>query len=294
MSVVVYRGEVAALQGQKFDVPETVPLNQRAKWIESQAREQEARDAAALAKAEADAERQAREAELLSARIEAAKSGEAFRTDLNALQAEVDEVKAQLETPDAEALLSMNSSVMQAFTTAKEVLERVDTAIAQAEQLQTSAVALLDEAQQARQASVQTIRNQQEAINALFSGYRDSLGDLEDQTNAAAAAVGLLNTAAEDNRETIATAANISEAAVNIASLEAKKATDEAMDEILSILSVALEALGVKEEDLALQMNADESTGKGIYLTREFLRRLKAIHSSKRDARDSRIEGPLL
>lgn len=294
MSVVVYRGEVAALQGQKFDVPETVPLNQRAKWIESQAREQEARDAAALAKAEADAEAQAREEELLSARIEAAKSGEAFRTDLNALQAEVDEVKAQLETPDAEALLSMNSSVMQAFTTAKEVLEKVDESIAQAEQLQSSAVELLDEAQQARQASVQTIRNQQEAINALFSGYRDSLGDLEDQTNAAAAAIGLLNTAAEDNRETIATAANISEEAVNIASLEAKKATDEAMDEILSILSVALEALGVKEEDLALQMNADESTGKGVYLTREFLRRLKAIHSSKRDARDSSIEGPLL
>ena len=270
MSVVVYRGEVAALQGQKFDVPETVPLNQRAKWIESQAREQEARDAAALAKAEADADAQARETELLSARIEAAKSGEAFRIDLNALQAEVDEVKAQLETPDAAALLSMNSSVMQAFTTAKEVLEKVEESIAQAEQLQTSAVALLDDAQQAREASVKTIRNQQEAINALFSGYRDSLGDLEDQTNAAAAAVGLLNTAAEDNRETIATAANISEEAQNIARQEAKAAVDSGMDEILGLLTVALEVMGIDEQSLNFQLNSDETrSDNGVFLTRE-------------------------
>ena len=43
------------------------------------------------------------------------------------------------------------------------------------------------------------------------------------------------------------------------------------------------------------QLNSDENRfDNGIFLTREYLRRIKDIYASKRDARDSSIEGPLL
>ena len=67
------------------------------------------------------------------------------------------------------------------------------------------------------------------------------------------------------------------------------------MDETLALLSVAMEAMGIREEDLALQLNTDEvDPNRGIFLTREYLRRVKDIHSGKGNARDADIEGPLL
>ena len=65
---VTYRGTVEELQGTRWDVPPGVPSSSMASWIESQHREQQAREASELAKAEADAEAAARESELLAAR----------------------------------------------------------------------------------------------------------------------------------------------------------------------------------------------------------------------------------
>ena len=93
----------------------------------------------------------------------------------------------------------------------------------------------------------------------------------------------------------IATAANISEEAINIAGLEAKKAVDEGMEDMLAILSLALEVMGINEKALALQLNTDEvDPNRGVFLTREYPRRVKDIHSGKGNARDADIEGPLL
>ena len=295
MALLTYRGTNKELQGMQFDVPATIPMSQAAAWIESQEREREAREKANLAKAEADAEAQRRERELLAARIEEAKTGEAFRTDLNNLQAQIAEVREQLQEPDSEALLSMSNTVMNAFSTAREVLGKVDEAIAKAERLQGDAADLLSEAEAVRGASVQLVRNQKEAINGSFETFGFALEDLQEQVNQASAAVGELNTAAQDNRETIATAANISEEAVNIAGLEAKKAVDQGMEEMLAVLSVALEAMGINEQSLAIQLNTDEiDPNRGVFLTREYIRRILAIHSGKGNARDADIEGPLL
>lgn len=64
MATVTYRGQVEELQGAPFDVPDSVvKAGQAASWIESQHREQQAREAAA-----AEAER--RQQELLAARLE--------------------------------------------------------------------------------------------------------------------------------------------------------------------------------------------------------------------------------
>ena len=67
-----------------------------------------------------------------------------------------------------------------------------------------------------------------------------------------------MNTAAQDNREIIATAANISEEVVNISGLEENKAVDQGMDEMLTVLSLALRDIGIDEQSLALQLNVDQ------------------------------------
>ena len=67
------------------------------------------------------------------------------------------------------------------------------------------------------------------------------------------------------------------------------------MDEMLGLLTVALEVMGIDEQSLNFQLNSDENrSDNGIFLTREYLRRIKDNHASKRDARDSSIEGSLL
>ena len=52
MPVLTYRGSIPEIQGQKFDVPASVPQTSRAKWIESTWREEQAR-ATATAEREA-------------------------------------------------------------------------------------------------------------------------------------------------------------------------------------------------------------------------------------------------
>ena len=124
-------------------------------------------------------------------------------------------------------------------------------------------------------------------VNGSFETYRRALTGLQEETNQASRSVGALNTDAQDNRELIATAANISEEAVNIAGLEAKKAVDQGMDEMLAVLSLALEAMDITEEALVLQLNADQvQPDRGVFLTREYLRWVKDIYAAKDNARN--------
>ena len=295
MAKVTYRGDVSELKGSRWDVPAGVPGSQMAAWIESQHREAQAREAAALAKAEADAEAAAREAELLAARIEVAKSGEEFRSDLESLRVEITDVREQLQTPDAEALMAMNASVMSAFTTARDVLERVDEAIARADALQLTAQDLMAEAEAQKQASVDVLRNQQELLNGSFESYRDALAVLEEQANATEVKVGKLNTLASESAEVVTAAANIRESAVDIARQEARAEMEKTRQEFLALMSLALEAMGVDERTLALQLNSDEADpNRGIFLTSEYLRRLTKIQQGKETNRQATFEGVLL
>ena len=54
------------------------------------------------------------------------------------------------------------------------------------------------------------------------------------------------------------------------------------MEDMLAILSLALEVMGIDEKALALQLNTDEvDPSRGVFLTRECLRRVKDIHSGQ-------------
>ena len=56
---------------------------------------------------------------------------------------------------------------------------------------------------------------------------------------------------------------------------------------MLAILSLALEVMGINEKALALQLNTDEvDPNRGVFLTREYLRRVKDIYTAKGNARN--------
>ena len=292
MATVTYRGDVAELKGSRWDVPAGVPGSQMAAWIESQHREAQAREAAALAKAEADAEAAAREAELLAARIEAAKSGEEFRSEVESLRVEITDVRQQLESPETADLLAVTASAVTAFNTARDVLERVDEAIATADALQLAAQDLMDEAAAQKQASIDVLKNQQELLNGSFESYRDALAVLEEQTNATEVKVGNLNTLASESAEVVTAAANIRESAVDIARQVARAEMEQTRQEFLALMSLALEAMGVDERTLALHLNSDEADpNRGIFLTSEYLRRLTKIQQGKETRRLASSDG---
>ena len=105
--------------------------------------------------------------------------------------------------------------------------------------------------EQLQKQSLALLKNNQEQINGSFETYRRALADLQEQTNEASRSVGALNTAAQDNRGLICIASEITETAINLAGLEAKKAVDEGMEDLLSILYLGLEVMSIDEKALA-------------------------------------------
>ena len=295
MQKVIYRGSIEELKGTSWEVPDSIPLEGRKAWIESQHREAELESAA-------EAERQQRERELLSARIQRQQT----QDTIGQLQAEVEQVNAGLAelserfgtSPDVVAMTEWNAASSAIYARSMQLSEEVAGMQATVSDLLERTTAMAEAAktgEQLQQQSLALLKNNQEQINGSFETYRRALADLQAQTNDASRSVGALNTAAQDNREIIATAANISEEAVNIAGLEAKKAVEEGMTEMLAVLSLALEAMGIDEKSLALQLNTDSvDPNRGIFLTREYLRRVKDIYAAKGNARDADIDGPLL
>ena len=292
---VTYRGKIAEIQGTSWEIPDSVPLNGRLAWIESQHRE-------AQLQAAADAEREQREQEVLAARLEKAKqdsSIDRLNSEIQALATGLEDLEQRIVAePDVSAQLQFNAAAADIYARNLQLADEVQTMQATVADLLERTTAMAEAAKTGealQQQSLALLKNNKDLINGSFESYSRAIADLQGQTNEASLAVGRLNSEAQDNRELIRTAANISEEAVNIAGLEAKKAVDQGMDEMLAVLSVALEAMGINEQSLALQMNTDEiDPNRGVFLTREYIRRILAIHSGKGNARDADIEGPLL
>ena len=292
---VTYRGKIAEIQGTSWEIPDSVPLNGRLAWIESQHRE-------AQLQAAADAEREQREQEVLAARLEKAKqdsSIDRLNSEIQALATGLEDLEQRIVAePDVSAQLQFNAAAADIYARNLQLADEVQTMQATVADLLERTTAMAEatkEGERLQQQSLALLKNNKDMINGSFESYSRAIADLQAQTNEASLAVGRLNSEAQDNRELIRTAANISEEAVNIAGLEAKKAVDQGMDEMLAVLSVALEAMGINEQSLALQMNTDEiDPNRGVFLTREYIRRILAIHSGKGNARDADIEGPLL
>ena len=292
---VTYRGKIAEIQGTSWEIPDSVPLNGRLAWIESQHREVQLQAAA-------DAEREQREQEVLAARLEKAKQNasiDRLNSEIQSLATGLEDLEQRIVAePDVSAQLQFNAAAADIYARNLQLADEVKTMQATVADLLERTTAMAEatkEGERLQQQSLALLKNNQDQINGSFESYSRAIADLQGQTNEASLAVGRLNSEAQDNRELIRTAANISEEAVNIAGLEAKKAVDQGMDEMLAVLSVALEAMGINEQSLALQMNTDEiDPNRGVFLTREYIRRILAIHSGKGNARDADIEGPLL
>ncbi|WP_413746353.1 hypothetical protein [Synechococcus sp. MIT S9507] len=96
-----------------------------------------------------------------------------------------------------------------------------------------------------------TAEKQSGADQRKFCDVSPCIGGPAHQTNDTSRSVGALNTAAQDNRGLICIASEITETAINLAGLEAKKAVDEGMEDLLSILYLGLEVMSIDEKALA-------------------------------------------
>ena len=295
MATVIYRGQLSELQGTEWDVPSSIPTAQKAAWIESKHREQQSLEVA-------DAERQQRESDLLSARIRDQLNQDAMAQ----LQAEVSGVAAGLEdlsdrfgtAPDVAAMTEWNAASAAIYDRSMRLSDEVAAMQATVSELLERTAAMAEAAKtgdRLQQEALQLLRNQQLMVNGSFETYRNALFDLETDTRVAQENVGKLNTTASESREVVEQASRIQETAIDIARQEAKAETEKLTDEFLALIGVAFEVMGITEEQLAIQLNTDElEPNRGVFLTREYLRRVKDLTSGKGDARDASIDGPLL
>ena len=258
MTNFVYRGSVAALQGSKWDVPDAVPMSQKAAWIESAARQAELEAAAAE-------EQKAREAEVLAARIakqqdEAAVEAQLspLRDQVSNLQEQLAEMSALLVRPDVASVVQINSSTNENIARTLDATEKSRELIGQAEGLQATVSGLVIEVETLQQQAIALLKNQQQMINGSFESYSGELQRLRDQTNLATVEVRQLNSTAQNNREVIEQAANNKEEAVTIAAQEASRATEEMRGDFLDLMAISLQALGLREADLIAIANAIE------------------------------------
>ena len=256
MAQLTYRGTVESLQGSKWEVPDSIPMNQRAAWIESTAREAE------LAAA-ASAEKEAREAEVLAARVEKAKQDESISkltTDLEGITAQLEELSTRIVAePDVSAQLQFNAAASSIYDRSLSLADEVSAMQATVADLLTRATAMAEAAaigEQLQQQALAMLTNNQQMMNGSFETYSAELQRLSDRTNFALVEVQELNTTAQDNRELIEQAANIKQEAVVIAQQEARKATDEMKDDFLDLMALSLRALGLREADLTATANA--------------------------------------
>ena len=255
MASFTYRGSVEALQGTKWEVPDSIPLTQKAAWIESAARQAELEAAAAE-------EQQAREAEVLAARLEKAKNDaslERINSEISQLSEGLEELNQRIVAePDTSAQLQFNAAAADIYNRSLGLADEVQAMQATVADLLTRATAMAEAAaigEELQQQALNLLSNQQQMMNGSFETYAAELQRLRDQTNLATVEVGELNTAAEDNREVIQQAANIREEAVNIAEREARRAMGEWRDEFLDLMALSVRALGLTETDLLRTAN---------------------------------------
>ena len=122
MQKVIYRGEIDELKGTSWEVPDSIPLEGRKAWIESQHREAQLQSAA-------EAERQQRERELLNARIQQQQT----QDSIGQLQADVEQVNAGLAelserfgtSPDVTAMTEWNAASSAIYARSMQLSEEV-------------------------------------------------------------------------------------------------------------------------------------------------------------------------
>ena len=256
MPLLTYRGAIPELQGQKFDVPTSVPLTGASKWIESSWREEQAM-------ATATAEKESREAEVLAARVEKARQDESISkltTDLEGVTAQLEELNNRIVAePDVSAQLQFNASAAGIYNRSLELADEVSAMQATVADLLTRATAMAEAAavgEQLQQQALAMLTNNQQMMNGSFETYSAELQRLSDRTNFALIEVQELNTEATESRETLRIAQNITDEAVNIARQESTKAVAEMRDEFLDLMALSLRALGLRESDLTSTANA--------------------------------------
>ncbi len=141
MAQITYRGAVQELVGTVWDVPDAIPLTQKAAWIESAARQAEL-EAAAVE------EQQAREAEVLAARLEKAKNDaslERINSEIAQLSEGLEELNQRIVAePDTSAQLQFNAAAADIYNRSLGLADEVQAMQATVTDLLTRASAMAE------------------------------------------------------------------------------------------------------------------------------------------------------
>lgn len=285
--VVIYKGKAFPdRHGEKYSVPVTVA--NKGAWLDSKFREEEARRAA-------EAEREQRDAEVLRDRqakvIAAERRQQAqaeYQSELAAIRSEMQGLKGELSTPDAEHLVAMNSSTVVAMGRTLDAVEKVDNLLERLDATEAKCEMLRVEAEAAREVSLKLLEHQQLIINGTNEHHGQIINDLRAELDEAKQ-VGIdLSSQINQNWETVQNAAKIRESLKEQVAAQTRELMNDMYEGFLSSLNLALGALGLTQEDLDRELvkQRQDQFSKVPLVTSEFLAMSVEVARKTRAARE--------
>lgn len=254
-------GKVEEIRGMYFDVPVTIKDANKGAWIESRWREQQAREAAEVEKANREATvLRDRQAEIAAMeRRQAEKS--LFENEIESVRQEISGLRGEIAAPDIQKFVELSSSttqsmgrVLDANGRVSELLEQLAASEARVEQLHAEAL-------EAREVSLKLVSNYQQLLNGVQKTHGDQLAQARLRYEEAEERCTKLNEQIGQNWEVVKNAATINETAIAQATAASKKLIERQHKEFLSSLTVVLGAIGVTQEQLDAELNRLDQAG---------------------------------
>lgn len=247
-------GPVSELRGTKWDVPSTIRVENQGKWIESQYREQVAREAA-------EAEREQRNADVLRDRQSQVLERERLDQERSQVDAEIASIrgelqglKGELSSPDMAALAQVNAQTVSAMGRTLDAHERVDTLLQRLEAAEGRIETLNAEAIEAREVSLKLVENYQQILNGVQETHGKQINEYRSRYVEAATEATKLSEQIGLNWEVVDNAARINETAISQATAASRELLERQHKEFLSSLTVVLGAIGVTQEQLDAEL----------------------------------------
>jgi myosin heavy subunit len=265
---VTYRGNVAELQGKKFEVPADVPIEKAAAYIEEQ--HQAMKETAA-------AEQLDRAVKQQQATQRKTKKDE----QIAALQGRINKLEGMLEAlerdnPDLVALAQVSSNLGNLIYNANQTQKQTeaDQIALQATQAATEeallqAMQLAEEAKKVNAETLATLKANQTITSQAFNSYGSQLQKFRVELTEVEIDQRLYVEQMQQNAETVRQAANIKEEATNIARLAAQDEIQMQQDILISSVNLMMSALGLDKPTVMQALNAQEVTKKPIITAAE-------------------------
>ena len=273
-------GEIEELRGTQHSVPSDVA--DKRGYIESIYHENVAAKLAEL-------EREAREKQLLQDRIAVQKEQANKDSRISKVEGRLEQLEEVIATPDVAMLVQASSDAVKAVAAVHQVGEQLRQQAESLELNKEQADALIATVNEL-QARVNDFNEQvgnriasyQELLNMAQQNAGEQIREYEaryvEAEERATIALSQINSNAQTVRDAVEIVEQTKEQAVAIARQEVEKQTEAMTDEFLAFISLAMQTLGITEQDLDSAANAaDIEPTKMLKLTRTKLAGLANI-----------------